>query len=286
MTAGYIFAILTGLFFGLQGTLGKILTRKVSPLIITWASFTFGFPCLFIYLLFDGFPAVEWQDFLTGTAVSFIINSFAWYLFYKALESSTLSRTMPFIAFTPVFLIPVAFIWLNELPDLKGIAGVLLIFAGGYGIHLEGKNIFSPVKSIFRSKGTRIMLLVSFLWSISATAEKIAVVSSSQPFYGSVITFLLGALYFPIVFHKRSNRFSHIRANLPMLFLVGLVNGLTLLFQFTALKFMLVSYVIGFKRAGVIISVLLGILLLDERDAVRKLISTALMVIGVFFIMS
>ncbi len=282
---GYFFAILTGLFFGLQGAIGKSLTGKISPLVVTWGSFTFSFPCLFVYLLFEGFPHIVWPDFLLGTLISFAINSFAWYLFFKALEMSTLSYTMPFIAFTPVFLIPVAFFWLHEIPDFRGLTGVILIFAGGYGIHLEGKNIIAPLKNIFRSRGTRTMLLVAFLWSISATAEKVAVVSSSQALYGSVITFLLGILYYPIVFYGKNRRQTAVRNHLFPLMLIGLVGGLTLLFQFTALKSMLVSYVIGFKRAGVIVSVLLGIILFNEKDAFRKIISTLIMITGLFLIL-
>jgi uncharacterized membrane protein len=58
-----------------------------------------------------------------------------------------------------------------------------------------------------------------------------------------------------------------------------------LVFQFTALKYLLVSYVIAFKRAGVIISVILGIMVNKEKGALKNLLSTIIMIIGVFLML-
>ena len=285
MSEGLVFSLLTGLFFGLQGVYGKILAPKLSTPLITWAFVTFTLPILLVFLMLSGFPPISYPDFLLATAVSFLINFICWYLFFRALRESPLSHTMPFTAFTQVFLIPVAFFWLNEQPGIKAIVGIFLIFAGGYGIHLSSKNILTPIKSLFKTKGTRLMLLVAFLWSISATAEKVALISSSQAFYGTIISLLLSASYLPIIFHIEDQPFRKVKQFLPQLFLLGLINGCTLLFQFTALKYLFVSYVIAFKRTGIIVSVLIGILFLKEKGALKNLICSGMMTAGVFLIL-
>jgi len=66
---------------------------------------------------------------------------------------------------------------------------------------------------------------------------------------------------------------------------LGLINGCTLLFQFTALKYLFVSYVIAFKRTGIIVSVLIGILFLKEKGALKNLICSGMMTAGVFLIL-
>ena len=104
---GYLLAILTGIFFGLQGTYGKVISAKYSARFATWATFTFSLPFVLVFLWYSGIPPIVWKDFLPATLVSFIINIFAWNLFYRALKVSPLSNTMPFTAFTPLFLIPV-----------------------------------------------------------------------------------------------------------------------------------------------------------------------------------
>ncbi len=285
MPAGYLFAILTGIFFGLQGTYSKILTRKIPTALLTWGIFTFTLPYLFFLLMIDGMPAVVWSDFLRATGVSFLVNVLAWNLFFRALRESTLAHTMPFTAFTPLFLIPVAFVLLGELPDFKGLMGILLIISGGYGIHLQSGNLLEPFRNLVSNKGTRLMLIVALIWSISATVEKVAVLSSSQVFYGSVIHALLSLAYLPYLLRDRKRKLAVIRGNLGGLFLLGLISGLLVLFQFTALKYMLVSYVIAFKRAGVVVSVLLGIILFREKSPLKNLFCTAIMVAGVFLVM-
>lgn len=285
LTAGYIYAILTGLFFGLQGAYGKKIMTTLSPLMVAWSASFFSLPYLLFYLILDGIPPILWKDFIWSTLVSFGINSFAWYYFYHALKKSPLAHTMPFTAFTPVFLIPVAYILINELPDLKGVTGILFVFIGGYTIHLEPGKIWSPLVSLRRNSGTRVILVVAFLWSITATAEKVAVLSSSQPFYGSVIGILLSAVYLPVLL--KSGRLSArlIRTNIISILILGMISGLTLMFQFTALKYLLVSYVVSFKRAGVIISVIIGIHFFHEKNAVKNILSTLIMITGIFLIL-
>jgi uncharacterized membrane protein len=125
--------------------------------------------------------------------------------------------------------------------------------------------------------------LVALIWSVSATAEKVAVLSSSQFFYGSVILFLLSLAYFPLIL-KESKKVA-LGKNLPNLFLLGLISGLLMVFQFTALKYLYASYVIAFKRSGIIVSVFLGVILFKEKNALKNIISTILMIVGVFLIL-
>ena len=280
---GYFLAVLTGIFFGLQGTYGKVVSAKYSPLFATWATFTFSLPLILVLLCYAGLPQIIWKDFIPAALVSFAINLFAWNLFYRALKISPLSNTMPFTAFTPLFLIPVALLWLGELPNIKGIAGILFIIAGAYGIHLQNKNLLAPFMNFFRDKGSRLMLLVSLMWSVSATAEKVAVLSSSQYFYGLVILLSLSLAYLPLIMKERKK--IPLRGNVSSLLLLGLISGLLLIFQFTALKYLYASYVIAFKRSGVIVSVFLGVIFFAEQNALKNIISTVLMVIGVFLIL-
>ncbi len=284
-STGLLFAILTGLFFGLQGFYGKKVSTHVPPLMISWGSSFFSLPYLLIVLAVDGWPLIIWKDFLWSAAICFIINSFAWYFFFRALQMSPLAHTMPFTAFTPLFLIPVAFLLLGEIPDSKGVMGIICIFAGGYSIHLEPGKILSPLRNLGREPGTRLMLLVAILWSVTASAEKVAVLSSSQALYGSLISFLLSMVYIPLILRKVNYPVRLLKTHFRSLLLLGLISGLTLLFQFTALKFLLVSYVISFKRAGIIVSVLLGILIYREKNALKNLTSTLIMILGVFLIL-
>ena len=124
--AGYSFAALTGLLFGLQGAYGKVLAKRIPPMLLAWGMFAFSLPFLAVLLLYDGIPVVDWPNFIWATGFSVLANWLAWGLFFRALQASALAHTMPFTALTPVFLIPVAYILLGELPNAVGLAGILL----------------------------------------------------------------------------------------------------------------------------------------------------------------
>lgn len=282
---GYLLAILTCIFFGLQGAYGKVLSRYFPSAIITWATFTFSLPFVLAFLFFKGIPSVDYGNFIWSTLTSFLINVFAFNLFFKALSESPLSLTMPFTAFTPLFLIPVAFVFLGELPDVKGISGIILIIFGAYALHSGAGNFFAPFRNLFTNKGTRYMMIVAVMWSVTSTVEKVAVLSSSPEFYAVTINLLLAAAYLPYVFFFHREHLKSIHKNLGKLSLIGLISGAMALFQYTALQYLFVSYVIAFKRAGAIVSVVLGFIIFREKNILKNLVFTSLMVAGVVLIM-
>jgi drug/metabolite transporter (DMT)-like permease len=192
---------------------------------------------------------------------------------------------MPFTAFTPLFLVPIAFLILGEFPDLKGIFGIILIILGAYGLHAGSGNLLTPFKNIFANKGSRYMLIVAILWSFTATLEKVAVLSSSAAFYGITIGILLSAAYFPYIFYFHREDVKNIPLKFKKLFIIGIITGAMVIFQFSAYEYLLASYVIAFKRAGVIVSVFLGYVLFREENIIKNMTFTTLMIIGVTLIM-
>jgi hypothetical protein len=53
-------------------------------------------------------------------------------LYQTAIELSPLSVTVPYLSFTPAMLLVTAFLLIGEQPSLPGLAGVLVVTAGGY----------------------------------------------------------------------------------------------------------------------------------------------------------
>ncbi len=284
MAYGFLFAVLTGVFFGLQGTFGKFISKGLPASFLTWATFAFTAPFVILLLTITGIPEIGWAQFSWSTLTSFVVNVIAWNLFFRALSASPLYLTMPFTAFTPLFLIPMGFIILGELPGVYGLVGILLIISGAYAIHLQSKNIFQPLLSVLREKGSRFMLVVAAIWSISSSVEKVAILNSSPQFYAVIIHLLLGTAYFPVVYFRHRHLLQELPHHLLKFFIMGAISGLLVIFQFTALIYLDVSYVIAFKRAGVIVSVFLGFLFFGESKIVKNLIATTVIVSGALFI--
>ena len=285
MITGYLFAILTGLFFGLQGAYGKWIANKFPAAFLTWASFAFAVPIVSVLLFVKGIPQVSWFDFTWATSVSFILNVVAWNLFFRALSVSPLYLTMPFTALTPLFLIPIAYLILGELPGFKELTGILLIIGGAYAMHLQSGNLLQPIIKIFSEKGTRYMLVVALIWSVTATVDKVAILNSSPQFYAVIIYFLLAGAYFPYIYFRHRHHLSSIPTHLKTLVVLGTLSGGVVIVQFLALQSLEVSYVIAFKRAGVIVSVLLGYFFFAEKKIAKNLLSTVSIVAGIILIL-
>src|SRR5208337_4462570 len=74
------------------------------------------------------------------------LEALALVLYMEAIRVSPLSLTIPFLAFTPVFILVTGAIFLQETPNIEGICGTLITFVGGYVLNLNPslRSLFHP----------------------------------------------------------------------------------------------------------------------------------------------
>ena len=91
--------------------------------------------------------------FLLYLALDVGLITLVMWLYFRALQVSPLSLTVPFLAFTPVFLLGTGFIILHELPAPVKILGVVLIVIGSLAMHrkLFAYGWLAPVKAVLRA---------------------------------------------------------------------------------------------------------------------------------------
>lgn len=282
----FILATLTAVFYALSGAWSKRVTGYVNRHTTTWSMFTFGIPAIFIAFIIAGMPQNIGKSFYWAMPASLVFNMVGFTLFITALKISPLSLTFPFLAFSPVFLILTGFIFLGEMPDASGMAGIVLVTAGGYILNIkkEETGILAPVKAIGREKGSVLMLIVSFIWSFGAVFDKVAVLASSPFFY--LIIFNTGFFLVYMIFLKKVNPefIVEVKENFTKLLILGTLAGLTVIFQMAAIKLAFVSYVIAIKRSGMILTLLIGGIYFREKITKFNIIGTLLMAAGVVFI--
>jgi len=274
-------AVVTAVAFGASSSYAKALSRRVHVTVVTWAMIAFTVPWTLLLLARQGVPDVG-AGFFAPAAASVALNMIAVTLQVRALSVSPLSLTVPFLAFTPVFMIGTGWVVLGETPDARGVAGILLIAIGAYSINLEKLRggILGPIRAVATEPGSRLMLLVALIWSVSATFDKAAVLESSPAFYAAAFSAAFGVIYSPaLVWGLR--RKPAPRGTLPRLALLGGIAAVMIVCQYVAIQFALASYVIALKRAGMLVSVLLGRFLFGERRLGVRLAGAALMTAGV-----
>jgi drug/metabolite transporter (DMT)-like permease len=279
-----ILSVVTAVTFALSSSYTKTLSDRAHTYVLTWSMMTLSLPWTLLFLWHQGMPPIG-ERFLFAAMLSVVTNLVAVTMQVKALSISPLSLTVPFLAFTPLFMLLTSWIILGEAPDARGIAGILLIVAGAYAINLDKirGGVLGPIKAIATEPGSRLMLIVAFIWSVSAAYDKVATVESSPAFYSSFFSLAYGLLYIPLLVIGLRKR-PLTPGTAPRLFLLGLVFAVMIMAQMTAITMTLASYVIAIKRAGMVVGVLMGYYVFKERNLRFRIVGAVLMSAGVLVI--
>lgn len=281
-----ILSILSGFSTATSDALLKKYLIKTNTMLVVWSRFAFASLFLLLLLPFVEIPKLDTTFWIIAlTLVPLEIA--ALFLYVKAVQQSPLSLTLPFLAFTPLFLIPISYILLGELPTIVGIFGIILIVTGSYVINFShiGKGIIEPFKELFRNKGSLMMLAVAFIYSITSAISKIAVQRSNALFFSVFYTILILTVLSAFIFNKLIINFNGIKNNVKGFAYSGFFYGLMILFHFIALSLVIVPYMIALKRTSSIFGVAYGWLMFKERKIAERMIGALIMVFGVALIL-
>jgi len=146
--------------------------------------------------LLQGVPELG-EGFWWALAAGAATNAVAILLYFRAIESSDLSLTVPMLAFTPMLLLVTSPLIVGESPGPLGLAGMVAIVAGSWLLNVGAsrQGLLAPFRALFRERGPRLMFLVAVIWSVSANVDKIGVLASSTFFWlAALFTVILAAL--------------------------------------------------------------------------------------------
>ncbi len=280
-----LFALLTAFFESLKDVFSKKGVVHVDEYLVAWSWRVFALPFLLPVLFFVSVPAVG-SEFWKALIISGGINMLATILYVKALKHSDISNTVPLLTFTPAFVLLTGPLVVGEFPSTVGIAGIMLIIIGSYILKLKErhKGHLGPFKALLKEKGSRYMLAVAFIWSISSVYDKVGVQNSSPFFWALSLNVFITAAMLPILLITSRKHMLHLPAHSKQLLPIGLCSALMLFTQMTAISMALVAYVISVKRTSTVMSVLWGYALFKEQGLKERLLGTMLMVLGVVVI--
>jgi uncharacterized membrane protein len=258
--------------------------------------------CGFVYrLCVEGVPAIHdcgpifglfgasWPPltkFLLCMAVDSCLIAALQFFYLSALQSSDLSLCSPFLAFTPVLLIPVGYLLLRELPTQGQMLGVILVLCGSLLMNRSAfrVSLLEPLKEIFRQRGSRYMLICAFIFAVTNPLDKVIVQMSNPATYALCYGLMLVLIYGILSLSCRN------AGGLPKgrastwVVCAGVLDGAVLLLQFAAYRYLDVFVTVTIKRAGVILSVLAGWLIFREKNIANRLVVACVMLVGVVLI--
>jgi len=222
-------------------------------------------------------------------AVMLPLEVTAMLLYMRALKVCHLSLCIPFLAFTPVFLILTGWLLLGEGLNLWGVTGIFMIAGGSYilglGVDTAGRvGIFAPFKALAREPGARLMFVVAAIYSCTAALFKLAILHSDPDFFGVAYPLLLMVLLAAAFPWNPVRLGPTIKAHYGWWLVMGFCFALSIITLANGLKLAPATYLIAVKRMSLLLSVALGGLWLKERPFLPRLVGAGLMCSGVVLI--
>jgi uncharacterized membrane protein len=207
-------------------------------------------------------------------------------LYFLALHVSPMSVCIPFLAFTPIFLIPTGYVVLGELPARVKLLGVVLVVVGSVAMHrrLFAVGWTAPFRAIFKERGSRYMLMVAFIFSLSNPVEKKLVLMSDAYIQAFVYGLGLCIFFLVLALVRSESIYGAIRNNVLWIGAAGMLDGVSLLLQFASYNYIDVVITVSIKRAGIVLAVFFGWLFFRERGITDKMIAASVMFAGVLIL--
>lgn len=273
-----IFAILAGIFSQLFNFLNRyVLKDGDDPMSLGWLA---EFARFAVYLLF--LPYNFHYDNLFNTFMLLIglgvINVISVFVFFKMHSFADLSISS-IVSRTRLMWVPlIAFFFLGEVLSVNQYIGIAILFTG--------LSVTVSPHKIFADKGVMYSFLTSIVVAfISVLMKALSPVASTSLIM--VFMALPTVILLPLVMNNSINRIKNgLKKNLLLKLLAAGANLLAMFLTLLALKQGgPVSIVSGIYQAMMIISVLAGIIFLNERKDIRKkIIGSVITVVGIILL--
>lgn len=142
---GVILTLMACFVVSLQMLIAKIIVRKIHPNILVLYRTFFGALTVMLWLLITGEPNFDvelkyWAVTLLG---AFLGPCASFMLTYRSYKYWDLSKYSIVITLQPLFVLPLAYLFLGQFPHLKEFLGGMLIMGGGFWL---AWMYFKPLK--------------------------------------------------------------------------------------------------------------------------------------------
>jgi drug/metabolite transporter (DMT)-like permease len=204
----------------------------------------------------------------------------------RVVQRDPLSGSIPYLSFIPLCMVPWTFVLFGEAPRAPAFGGVLLTCAGAYLLNVRpGMHLLEPFAIMARYRPPRYMLLVALALGLTTACDRIAIASSTALSY----TFLWTAVSAVLTGLAAGSR-AGVRALLssliaPHVAVQSVIWAGAFYAQMAAVEAALpiesgVTYVKTVTMTSILFTVIGGGALLKERNPLRAILASLLMVGG------
>lgn len=283
---GILVAIANALTVTLQDVLVKKL-RGENNFFLIWLRMLSALPVLALLVtVFSTWRFPPLPFWLLVLCINLPLELAQFYIGYVALQKAPISLLAPLASMTSVFLIPVGWLILGELPTKIGFIGVAAIVLGAFllGWRIgETRSVIESIRNIFREPASFLTLTSAFLVSISITVVKYAFRYAPPMLTAFYLTGSIGiaALLLSL---RGWRRMGDAPRRISFLAGLGLTSGVSFGLHYVGLSLLPAVYYISVKRVSVLFNVLSGKFVFSETNIRERFLGALLMVAGVLLI--
>ncbi|MDD5015742.1 MAG: DMT family transporter [Atribacterota bacterium] len=267
-------------------SLWNLMSKKSrNKLVFNWLMISIGtilYLPPFLYYIFTNKVQIQpagWQLI----ALSSLFRVFYFYFLGKSYSYGDLSITYSIARSLPLFVLFLAYIFLNEKLSLIDILGIAVILTGIYLLSFSSFNLKL-------SKNVKKAIMYAFF---TATFSAFYSINDKlgllyvYPFCFIYLSIALTSfLYLPIIIRK--NKFREMKIEWKINSKPILISGYLFVFSYLLILFAFaidkVSYIVSLRQLSIVFGVMFGIFLLKEEHGKRRIIASSIMFIGFFLV--
>jgi len=285
----YLLALLCAISLASADVATKHWLRNYSASELVLVRFSLSGLLLSPLLLAQPFPELPWE-FWSWIALLLPLEVIALLLYMQAIRDYPLWLTLPYLAFTPVLVTFTGWLLLGEQVSMLGFGGIFLVFTGTWVLNIEGDNpgdrhpLLAPFAAIIRNRGSKLMLLVASIYSITSVGGKAAMQYMPADLFGPFYFALLGAVTLILFLVHKPETIAALYRRPSHNIMVALFMAVMVITHFLALQQVEAAYMIAVKRSSMLFGIVFGAFLFRERRIGTHMAGGGLMVAGVILI--
>jgi uncharacterized membrane protein len=236
---------------------------------------------IFLMILGDwGFP-MQALPFLLVSGVAEVAYFIS---LSRAYEEGDLSIVYPVVRSSPMFVAILAYAFLGERLSTWGVAGILIIVAGVYVLHMrEGGGLLGPLGSL-RGSATMFALAAALGTTVYSLMDKLGVEAVDPIRYAFWLEIFVCLMLAPVIIGRKGfmSLAGEWRFGWSRICASGFLMRVGYIFALYTMTLAPVSYILALRQVSVVLGTVLGVAVLRESYGRQRLLGSVIIFVGVY----
>jgi drug/metabolite transporter (DMT)-like permease len=239
----------------------------------------FGFPTYYILIIYG----LSW------------INALGFLFIAKGTRHMQISSSSPLMAFGPMIVAVLAFLFLKETLAIHQIGGIALVLLGSYILKLRKRKsikeeLLTPFKIILKSKYVHFILFAMFLYAISSVVSRFLINTENpaamNPLSFVFLLYIFITINLTILIATYHDGLKGIKKGLKsagkwisIMAVVMLLGRLLMVYAIT-MPTGKIALIVALRRSGTVLTTFFGGEIFKDRRVKQKTLASLVMVLG------